>query len=197
MAKAYFVPQLKATYTGVSQNKVVFDSIRSWSKAYSSSVAALESHLESLPSDQNPQPFLVAIDCDNSPTSRIKVYLNNTSVDTLAKAKDMFCLGGRLSSPTIAGGIKAIEEWWYHIFELNGQADDQKVLFDGLSCVFAFELRPTEEGQDPEIDVKLHVPVWVLGKTDAQISERLSAWFKTRNHDAFADRYLEDLEYAL
>ena len=201
-AKAYFVPQVKATYLGIPQKTIIFDAIRKWKSpagSYDPSVLALDSYLESLPAEQTPQPFLVAVDCDDNPRSRIKVYLNNTSVDTLARAKDMFQLGGRLSSPNMRECIKAIEAWWRHIFDLEGPgADDKKVLFGQLCCVFAFEMRPTPQGQDdPDMEVKLHLPLWVLGKTDAQIGDRLGDWFRSHNHNGFSERYLRDLEYAL
>nr|BDX35609.1 DMATS-type prenyltransferase StrI [Stachybotrys sp.] len=198
VAKAYFVPQLKATYTGVTQKQVVFDSIRKWSPSYIQAADALEGYLNTRTEEKPPQPFLVAIDCDDNPRSRVKVYLNETSVDTLNKAKEIFSLGGKLNSPTIKKSLEAIDEWWYHIFALEpgSQSDDKKVLF-GPTAVYAFELRPSEEGQNEvEMEVKLHLPLWVLEQTDAQLSNRLSAWFKAHNHEVFADRYLPDLEYA-
>ncbi|KAJ8105787.1 hypothetical protein ONZ43_g7286 [Nemania bipapillata] len=112
----------------------------------------------------------------------------------------MFCLGGRLASSTMAECLKAVEKWWWHVFDLSGGPadEDRKVLHGQASCVFAFEMRPSSPGQEnPDIEVKLHVPMWVLGKTDAQLSARLAEWFRIHNHAGFADRYLQDLEYAL
>ncbi|KAK8102048.1 dimethylallyl tryptophan synthase protein [Apiospora sp. TS-2023a] len=147
-AKAYFVPQLKATHTGVSQKQVVLDALRKYhttAGTYEPSVAALESYLGSLASEgkPEPEPFLVAIDCDDKPRSRLKAYLNRTSVDTL-------------NNPVAAEG-----------------------------------------SQGPNMEVKLHIPAWLVGKTDAELGEMLSQWFKKHGHDMFSAKYLQDLEFAL
>ncbi|KAK8037823.1 Indole prenyltransferase tdiB [Apiospora marii] len=206
-AKAYFVPQLKATHTGVSQKQVVFDALRKYQTSagtYEPSVAALESYLGSLAAEgrPEPEPFLVAIDCDDKPRSRLKVYLNRTSVDTLAKAKHMFTLGGRLAGgPNMAECLRQIDAWWSHVFgvssETGPEGADKEVLPANPGCVFALEMFPSPEGsREPDMEVKLHIPAWLIGKTDAELGEMLARWFGDHGHGKFSARYLQDLEYA-
>ena len=204
VAKAYFVPLMKAIYTGSSPNTIVFDAIRKCNGlvgSYNASIAVVNSYFESFADGRAPLILSMATDCvADSPESRVKIYVD-ASIDTLAKAKDMFHLGGRLSGPAIAVGLKAVGDFWCHLFGLDSsdpEVDEKVVLTDGEKCLFVFELMPTPEGQEvSDMVVKMHIPAWRIGKTDEQIGGLLSTWFQSHGHDDFATRYQSDLASSL
>lgn len=193
MVKAYFIPLLKSIQTGVKTKTLVFDAITT--PLHKRSIAQINGYLESFPAEQEPSVSLVAIDCTYSPDARVKVYLQ-TTVNTLAKAKSMFTLGGRLSGPIIEAGQKALSELWCHIFTLSTEdSEDKEVLTDSPYCGFAFEMKVARG--DSMLEPKIYIPLWRLGKTDSQLCEKLSSWFKIHGHDDFAARYKQDLVSAL
>lgn len=204
VAKAYYNPALKAISTGMPTKTVVFDAIRKCNGpagSYDASVDVLDGYLETFDAGEGPHVFTLSNDCVvDSPASRIKVYVI-APVNTLAKAKDVFHLGGRLSEPAIGGGLKAVGEFWSHLFGLSSSdpdIDDKEVLAAESKCVFVFEMRPTTKGQKgSNIEVKMHMPASWLGKTDAQVCEVLSTWFQNHGHPDLAGRYQPDLVSAL
>ena len=204
VAKAYFNPALKALYTGTPTKTVVFDAIRKCTGqagSYDSSIEVLDSYLETFGAGEGPQIFMLGNDCVvDTPASRTKVY-TVAPVNTLAKAKDVFHLGGRLSGPAIAAGLKAVSEFWCHLFGLSSadpDTEDKETMAAGTRCIFVFEMKPTTEGQkEPDIEVKMHMPASWLGETDAQVCEVLSTWFQKHGHPDLSVRYQRDLASAL
>lgn len=201
VAKAYFLPHMKAVWTGIPTKTIVFDAIRKCNGSFGSydgSIAALDSYLESFSSEEAPAVVLLSNDCVvDSHASRVKVYVH-ASIGSLAHAKDMFHLGGRLKGPIVSEGLKAVEDLWYHLFGLDKSdpdAEGKVLLPDGRKFLCVYEMRPTQEG--PDMEVKLHIPGWRLGKTDTEISELLSSWFKAHGHQDLATRYQPDLASAL
>lgn len=196
MTKVYFMPILKWFHTNITTKTLVFDVARECNGPYGSfdaPISLLDNYLESFPADESPVIEMVAIDCIDSPSSRIKIYLR-TSVNTLTKAKYAFSLGGRLSGETIEEGIKALDELWPILFRLEGvDIENVKVFPDGSYCGNAIEMKPGHA--EPEI--KLHMPVRKIDGTDAQICESLQTWFKQRGHGEFARTYKKDLAVAL
>lgn len=204
VVKAYFNPGLKALQEGTPTNKLVFDAIRKCNGpagSYDKPIEVLNSYLKMFDGSEAPHIGLLSNDCVvDSPTSRVKVYVV-AFVNTLAKARDVFHLGGRLSGTDIAKGLKAVSDFWCHLFGLNNSGpdiDDKEVLAAGSRCFFVFEMRPTAEGQkEADIEVKWHMPASWLGQTDAQICEVLSTWFRNYGHSDLAVRYQRDLMSAL
>lgn len=203
-AKAYFNPALKAICTRTPIQTVVFDAIRKCNGptgSYDASIEALGSYLETLDAHKPPRIFLLSNDCIvDSPAARVKVYVF-VPVNTLAKAQDVFCLGGRLTGPVTAGGLKAVSDFWCHIFGLSSSdpdIGDKEVLPPESECVFGFEMRPTTESQiGSNMEVKMYFPGSWLGQTDAQICEVLSTWFRNHGHPDLAARYQPDLASTL
>jgi DMATS type aromatic prenyltransferase len=208
VAKAYFLPHLKAILTGIPTKTIVFDAIRKCNGpagSYDAPIAALDDYLKSFSAEDEPQVALLANDCVvDSPASRCKVYVHPTVPGTLAAAKDMFHLGGRLSGPATTAGLKAISDLWYLLFGLDSAdpaSDEKVVLPDGRKFLCVYEMRPTQEGEKsqagPDIEVKLHIPGWRLGKTDTQVSALLEKWFQDHGHNDLAARYRADLTSTL
>jgi DMATS type aromatic prenyltransferase len=208
VAKAYYLPHLRAIWSGVSPRTIVLDAIRSCngpSGSYDGAVALLDDYLGSFASagaeaGQAPQVVLLSNDCvADSPSCRFKVYVQ-AAVSSLAHALDMFSLGGRLSGQATAEGLAAVRELWCHLFGLDSsdpQAADVVVMSAGRQLLCVYEMRPAQGPRDaPDIEVKLHIPSWRMGKTDAELGARLAAWFDRHGAHELAARYLRDLELA-
>ena len=200
VVKAYFNPELKALQEVTPANTLVFDAIRKCNGpagSYDASIEVLDSYMKTCGGSEAPHIGLLSTDCVvDSATSRIKVYMV-ALVNTLAKAKEIFNLGGRLSGPNSAKGLKAVGDFWCHIFGLSSSdsdLDDREVLPAGSRCFFVYEMRPTAEDQkEADIEVKWQMPASWVGQTDAQICEVLSTWFQKHGHSDFAARYQRDL----
>jgi DMATS type aromatic prenyltransferase len=204
VAKAYFNPVLKAISSGKSVPTVVFDAIRKCNGpvgSYNASIEALDDFMESCGPSEVPHIFTVSNDCvSDTPSSRVKVY-TIAPITTLKSAKNVFSLGGRLSGAAIEGGLEAVGDFWWYLFGLDGphtDVEEKEVLPAGTRCVFVFEMRPGEEGQQvPNVEVKMHMPALWLGKTDTQVCDKLSSWFKNHGHHQLSGRYQRDLNLVL
>lgn len=196
MAKVYFMPILKMISTGIPTKTLVFEAAQACNGKYGSfdaPIQLLDSYLNSFPPSEAPVVEMVAIDCIDSPNSRIKIYLR-TSVDTLAKAKWAYTLGGRLSGTLIEEGLQALGELWPILFRIKStEFENEKILPGGSYCGNAIEMKPGSREQE----IKIHIPVGKLDGTDRQLCESLSAWFKVRGQSSFAKTYKTDLESAL
>ncbi|GAB1316444.1 hypothetical protein MFIFM68171_06654 [Madurella fahalii] len=102
-----------------------------------------------------PKVEMIAIDCVDSPASRIKMYLR-TSVTTLAGARDTYTLRDRLDGETVEAGLDAMGQLWRILFRLDalGDIDDVDVLPAGSYCGFAVEMKPGRARPK----VKMHIP---------------------------------------
>ncbi|KAH7323174.1 aromatic prenyltransferase [Stachybotrys elegans] len=206
VAKAYFLPGLKSIHTGIPVKSIVFDAIRKcdgpWG-TYNASVDKFDSYLKSFDTSKSeaPQVFMFSNDCvADTASSRIKIY-TDAAISKLADAQDVFSLGGAIGGTSMAEGLKAIAEFWCHLFGLDASdpsVRDKDVLPSSRGKgVFVFEMRPAQEGQAvPDIEVKMHMPGSWLGETDAEISQVLSGWFAKYGHGTLADRYEPDLSAA-
>lgn len=201
--KAYFNPVHRAIFQGTSTKTVVFDAIRKCNGPYGSydvSVEALDACMSSNPAPDGPQIFLLAHDCvPDSAASRNKVYVSFPTT-SLAAALDAFSLGGRLTGSATEAGLEAIKSFWCHLFGLDPAAPDvmKDVLPAGNRCSFVYEMRPSPpDRQDPNIEVKMHMPASWLGETDAEVSQVLSTWFQKHSSSDLAARYQSDLASTL
>lgn len=203
VVKSYFLPHWLACQSGVSVNTIVSDAVRACNGSdglsYDGSLAAINSYLSTFTRQEDaPQMGLLSNDCVvETVGSRLKVYFRS-SADTLNKAKDMYHLGGSLKGANIAAALKGISEFWYHLFGLDSSdpAAADKVCIGEHKCIFVYEMRSTHSSE-PDIDVKFHIPMWQLGKSDNEISELLASWFASHSHSDLAARYKSDLNAAL
>ena len=195
MAKAYFMPILKWLEIGTATKDLVFAAVRACDRrgSYDAPVRLLDGFL--VESGGTFVVEMVAIDCVDSPDARIKVYLR-TGVNTLARAKHVLTLGGRLSGATMEEGLAALSDLWPILFRPGEGADAEtaEIFPAGSYCGCAVEMKVGRE----EPETKLHIPVRkMMGATDAQICESLAAWFQKRGHSGFSATYKKDLEYVL
>ncbi|PSE92286.1 hypothetical protein C7G92_19135, partial [Acinetobacter baumannii] len=157
MAKSYFLPHWRAIQSGISANTIIGDTVKECNKAdgssYDGSLNAIESYLATFTRpEEAPQMGLLSNDCvAETPGSRLKVYFRS-SADTLAKAKDMYNLGGRLKGPKMDASLKGISDFWYHLFGLDSSdpASDDKVCIGNHKCIFVYEMR-SSQGSEPDI----------------------------------------------
>jgi DMATS type aromatic prenyltransferase len=197
--KAYFLPHWRAIQSGVSPVTIALDAVRASHGAngasYAPSLAPIDSFLASFEKPEDAPPiFLLSNDCvADTPGSRLKVYFL-TAADTLNKVKAMYSLDGRLKGPKIDASLEKISEFWYFFFGLDPSdpASDDKVCILGPRSVFVYEMRSTE-GSEPDVDVKLHLPMWLAGKNDGQIADTLAEWFEKHGQRDLAERYKDDL----
>jgi len=196
MAKVYFMPILKWIQTGIPTRVLVSRAVQKCSGkygTYDAPMKLLDSYLESFVPGSGPVVEMVAIDCVDSPDSRIKVYLR-TDVNTLAKAKVIYTLGGRLSGEAIDAGLEALTELWPILFRLEGSDFENTEVFPrGSYCGCAVEMKAGHA----QPGTKIHIPVRKINVTDAQLCQSLSAWFAKRGHRDFAATYEENLRAAL
>ncbi|KEZ40024.1 hypothetical protein SAPIO_CDS9013 [Scedosporium apiospermum] len=195
MAKVYFMPILKWIQTGIPTRVLVSRAVQKCSGkygTYDAPMKLLDSYLESFVPGSGPVVEMVAIDCVDSPDSRIKVYLR-TDVNTLAKAKVIYTLGGRLSGEAIDAGLEALTELWPILFRLEGSDFENTEVFPrGSYCGCAVEMKAGHA----QPGTKIHIPVRKINVTDAQLCQSLSAWFAKRGHRDFAATYEENLRAA-
>jgi DMATS type aromatic prenyltransferase len=207
VAKCYINPEPRAVYDSTSTNTVAFDAVSKCDGphgSYNASAEAVRNYLSSFDGPGAPKIMLMAIDCvADSPKSRIKLY-SQSPVTTLASALDRFTLGGRLSGPVIEGGLEAIRSFWCHRFgfdrsNLTTEKLNEECMPAGSWMLFVYEMRPVkhDQKQEPEIEVKMHMPATWLGQTDTEIGQVLSTWFAKNGHSHLASRYLKDLALAL
>lgn len=207
-AKAYFLPHMKAVLTGLPPQTIVFDAMRKCNGKYGSydgSIQLLDSYLESFAARGAEAPMVVMLSNDcvpDGPSCRNKVYVQG-AVGSLAHARDMFSLGGRLTGPLAREGLEAVSELWRHLFGFSSRAEadagaNTVVWEDGRKFLCVYEMRPTPPGEPvADMEVKLHLPGWRLGQTDAQLAQRLAAWFEKHGHASLAARYQTDLAATL
>jgi DMATS type aromatic prenyltransferase len=200
MAKVYFVPMLKWLETGKTLNEIAFETTIACNTekngSFDAPVAFTKKYFDSFPVETRPRVEFMAIDCVDSPSSRIKHYVR-TKANTFNKVVDLYTLGGSLKSEDIDAGISALRELWPLIFRLDVSPEelgDAEVWpTGGPGAGAAIEMRPGQE----EPEVKIHWPVRLINGTDEQLADSLATYFRQRGHGEFADNYKSDLKAAL
>ena len=203
MVKSYFLPHWRALQSGILAKAIVSDAVRACNRpdglSYNGSVDAIMSYLSTFEGQEDaPLAHILSNDCvADSPGMRLKFYILSEA-DSLTKLSEMYSLGVRLKGAHIAASLKSIRELWYHLFGLSDSdpTANDKVCVDKMKCIFAYEMRSTH-GSEPDLDVKFHIPMWQLGKSDGQLSELMASWFESHGHPDLAARYKSDLNKAL
>jgi DMATS type aromatic prenyltransferase len=203
MVKSYFLPHWRAFQSGIPAKTIISDAIRASNGpdglSYDGPLDAIMSYLSTFEGQEDaPLALLLANDCvADTPGMRLKVYILSEA-DSFTKLNEMYSLGGRLKGAHIAASLESIRKFWYHLFDLGGSGPtaNDKVCVNKMKCVFVYEMRSTH-GSEPDLDVKLHIPMWQLGKSDRQLSEMMASWFESHGHPDLAARYKSDLNKAL
>ncbi|KAK0663389.1 aromatic prenyltransferase [Cercophora samala] len=206
MAKVYFMPFLKWLHTASSSSPamatkdLVFDIARQCNGpfgSYDHPISLLDSYLSSFPSGSfQPTVEMVAIDCIDSPSARIKCYLR-TNVTTLQQAKEAMTLGGRIKTEDTEATLQLLGELWELLLRSKiGSGEDietKSVLVEGAYCHLAVEMKPGFPGS---VETKLHIPVNKVdgGLRDEVICAGLGEWFAKRGHGEFGGSYRKELK---
>ncbi|CAI6285505.1 unnamed protein product [Periconia digitata] len=181
MAKVYFMPSLSSMVSGIPNYRLVFETARRCNGRhgnYDTAIGVLDTYLTAYPTEP---VIMAALDCVDSPDSRIKVYVQ-TSANTFNSAKRVLTLNGKRSGETVQKGLEALGELWSIIFGPDKTNDgDSTVFSSGVYCGLAVELKADQDL--PE--TKLHLPVRNMEGTDADLCHLLSTWFQKRGHGTF------------
>ncbi|KAK4204644.1 aromatic prenyltransferase [Triangularia verruculosa] len=204
MVKVYFMPFLKWLHTAssstVATKDLVFDIARGCNGPYGSydhPIALLDAYLGSFSAGSSePTVEMVAIDCIDSPSARIKCYLR-TGVASLQGAKEVMTLGGRIKTDDTELTLQLLGELWAVLFRSKiafGEDIETKSVLNGEAyCHLAVEMKPGFPGS---IETKLHIPVNKVGGgglSDEVICAGLGEWFAKRGHEGFGGGYRKEL----
>lgn len=189
MAKVYFMPSLRCIESNIPNERLVFDTARichGQYGTYNRCIDVLDSYLKA---SRDEPVIMAALDCIDSPNSRIKVYVQTRS-NSLNGAKRVLTLNGQLAGETVAKGLEALEELWSILFPLQTDNIGNAIVFPkNVYCGLAVEFKAGQ--QFPE--TKLHLPLREFEGTDAKFCELLSTWFQKRSHAKFGETYRANL----
>jgi DMATS type aromatic prenyltransferase len=118
--KAYFFPILKALATGRSPESIVWDAVAGLS-IFSKALEPLKRYLDGISSLRRPTVEMIAIDCVDPESSRIKVYWRTLGI-SLNHVRDMYLLGGKIASEKNLKAIEGTEEIWPLLFDTETHA---------------------------------------------------------------------------
>jgi DMATS type aromatic prenyltransferase len=202
--KAYFMPMLKAMESGKSRLQLVSEGIselEGQGVRMESAFAMLKEYLTSCSQQSRPEIEIVAVDCKDSHSSRVKIYIRSpqTSFDAV---RDVYTLGGRLNGANTHEELSALKELWHLVLGIADDFPPDRELSpvspsshdhrtSGILYYFAIE---------PGLVVphlKVYIPVRHYAKNDRQIARGLVEYFRRRKWWSVADSYMKDLERML
>jgi tryptophan 7-dimethylallyltransferase len=194
--KAYFFPILKSLETGISEGRLICDSILKLDiKEYpvAPALALVEAYVASR---ENLRVETLSFDCNEPRDSRIKVYLR-TPYTSFRHVSDIYTLGGRLKDTTTVAGVEILRELWPLLLDVPADYanDDPLPPNDHRTAGFGFnfEIRPGKTYPEP----KVYIPVKHYGKTDMAVAEGLATYFRRQGWNDLANSYPKDLRLRL
>lgn len=184
--KAYFYPEHKARVMGIPISKLIFNTIRKLdeSKSFAPALNKLERFLAQGLESNTAEVFTVSIDCLVPSKSRIKLYLGDTHA-TLARARELWTLGGCLADRATLTGLGLIEVIWA-ILDM-GDFKAEQLDFNYLPLAFFYELRQGSEYPKPQLYIPLHE------KNDEAIANKMTEVLEFLKWKDIALRYKPQL----
>ncbi|KAL3474805.1 aromatic prenyltransferase [Aspergillus californicus] len=207
--KVYLMPSIRAAATGFTSLDLVShaiqtleipgegtntDMVHAW--------AVVQGYITSQPAKSTPQVEMVSFDCVYPRSSRIKIYVRSPHM-SLAVAKDMFTLGGRIHLGDEAGSLESalqnLEDLWNLSLGLApGTPEDEEVHPRDEShanhrtggVIFNYELRPGQSYPQAQ----LYIPVRHYGTIDASVARGLATFFRRLGWESYANEYASGLE---
>lgn len=199
LPKVYFLPVIKMLETGKHTNQLFYEIAEESGPEFAPALENVKSFIESFKGEQwtpdmYPYTELIAHDCTDTVDSRIKTYIR-TGLNTLAGAKKLYTLDGRITNDEIAPGLEALAELWplFHGLDPNDPDLENKPVYQGFGLGASVELKPGKS--QPE--VKIHFPTKALQMRDGVFCDNMAKFFRKRGHAEFADTFRADLEKAL
>ncbi|GAB1318078.1 4-O-dimethylallyl-L-tyrosine synthase [Madurella fahalii] len=191
VVKYYFMPTLKARFSGISSLELVQAAIREAPEvgsAYQAALTALSDYINSHNEPERPVVEIVGIDCVDPSKSRIKIYVRSRKAD-FASMVDAMTLGGR-TTPLPEQARLGLAELWCAAFGLE---NDTKALLDPLperkhrtaGLLYYFELKAGSPCPKP----KVYLPVRHYAQDDEQIARGLSSFLARRGKGVAGGSY--------
>jgi tryptophan 7-dimethylallyltransferase len=191
--KVYMMPNVKAAESGTSPLELVTAALRRIDDQGANILTAwkvVQSYIRSQPAGSTPAVEIISFDCvgPQSPSARMK----NMS---LAVAKDMFTLGGRVVTEDTPRALDSLEELWRLLLNIPLQSpEDAEVSPRNEShvnhrtggVIFNYELTPGSPIPEP----KLYIPVRHYANCDLAIAEGLAAFFRRQGWASHGDSYV-------
>ena len=195
------MPLVKAAETGIPPLNLVTEAIGQLDTSdisMSPAWAVVEDYIRSQPIGSQVKVEIVGFDCVDPCASRIKVYIRGKHV-SLAAAKDMFTLGGRLRDEHITRALGFMEELWRLVLSIPAEAQDEEELSPSNpssaghrtgGLLFNFELKPGNPYPVP----KLYIPVRHYARSDIDVAKGLATFFRRQGWYKYADSYVKNVQ---
>lgn len=199
LPKVYFLPVIKMVETGKHTNQLFYEVAEDSGPEFAPALENVKSFIESFKGENwtpemYPYTELIAHDCIDTADARIKTYIR-TGLNTLAGARRLYTLDGRITGEDIAPGLEALAEVWplFHLLDPNDPDLENKPVYKGFGLGASVELKPNKS--QPE--VKIHFPTKAIQLRDGAFCDGMAKYFRKRGDPEFADRWRADLEKAL
>ncbi|GAB1199978.1 hypothetical protein APSETT444_009338 [Aspergillus pseudonomiae] len=178
--KPIFSGLAKSVETGISLDKLLFDTFHNNAELFGSYQPALKVLEDYCQSDQTKKfgikACFLSFDATNTKDARLKVYLHGPQTAYM-KVQDAFTMGGRLNSPNIEAGVKELRKFWYEVLNLPPDFPESQDLpaTDDLyqGWQINYELRPNNPVPEP----KVYIPVGIDNKDQESIIQGLQEFF--------------------
>ncbi|EEP78161.1 predicted protein [Uncinocarpus reesii 1704] len=168
--KPYFMPSLKASYSGATVDSIVASLIprlyleEPWSQ--------VNAFFSTVPSPLRPSPFIVSIDCLAPSLRRAKIYYR-IKENSLAALEKYLTLYGRLAHSSMSSGLQLLHKLWKRLLSQDPSENISKNAknpshFTVMPLIY-FELR---EGH-PDPYPKVYIPIRHYSETDKSIAAAL------------------------
>ncbi|KAI4162633.1 MAG: hypothetical protein LQ342_003679 [Letrouitia transgressa] len=195
MVKAYFFPVFKALKLGCSTWVIISQAIQTlpgYTRSAFEGLSILEEFLETSAQGSKLVPEIFAIDCVAAAASRLKIYMRNRSTN-FDSVRSIMTLNGVLENSENERGFQELHRLWKLVFSQNQSASSATDLREkdhrtaGVLYYFDFK-------QDRNtLGVKVYIPVRHYGENDLSVAKGLAMYLKSRNKDAFVEKYFESL----
>lgn len=190
--KVYLSPFIKHAMTGISENEIVFEAIktlRPGGGALRPAVKLLEDYLSTRAGDFYLCNQFIGIDCVDPCKARVKLCMA-TDTARFDHIRTAMTLSGRLDDEYTRKGMEILGDVWHLLLdEPDGIRPDwnkpQNKLDNALPGVFvSYEIRAGIEVPN----VKVCVPMWLYHRSDEAVAENLEQVFaRLRDRDVMGE----------
>ncbi|KAL8950991.1 MAG: hypothetical protein Q9222_003006 [Ikaeria aurantiellina] len=178
--KAYFFPLRKAVRTGQSSLAAITSALESLpSNPQFPAYAVVQDYLAKTHEGSKLEAEMVAIDCVAPAKSRVKIYFRSASTNILSVRSNM-TLDGQVTPTGTRRGLLELERLWDLVFgkerEIDRSADLRRSDHRTSGILYYYELRPGQELPS----AKVYLPVRHYGKSDKAVSTALTTFLEGR-----------------
>lgn len=193
--KAYFFPEFKATGMGQETMDTIWKAIE-----YLPNDCELEfpsfHTLHRFTKKSQLEIEMLAIDCVESATARLKIYIRNRST-SWDSVRYMVTFGGLVDNVNIRKSLEELDLLWTILFRLEDELPPNQELTHNdhrtAGILYNYELRPGSSTLIP----KVYIPVRHYMQNDSKIVQRLQLYLRVRKLGSSAARYADALKQIL